>query len=273
MTPAALSQRKRTSTTIKLLQSKGGSGCYPKLADNEPFPRNNIHEVRSPRLKARLGTLCSYSTGDKISKSLQEKVEKWNEKPWLACDQHLPLKTHCGCLALDRPQWREMTEQTDWQAKQALQVVLRLRRSKVLRSLRPICGHEAKDITLLKWLMPGGERHGKTKHSTIFLERMRKSHWPHYQSDEHWNCFKCKILGEISQTWAFLSTKVTIFNWTKLNQMLPSFLQTQAKPLISWPTMTLLSRPAMTQLIRNGWWRPCPACNTVTSSITKNPRP
>ena len=70
------------------------------------------------------------------------------------------------------------------------------------------------------------ERH---KHSTIFLERMRKSHWPHYQSDEQWNCFKRKILGEISQTWAFPpSTKVTIYNWTKLNQMLSSFSQTQA---------------------------------------------
>ena len=38
--------------------------------------------------------------------------------------------------------------------------------------------------------MPEGERHGKRKHSMIFLERMREGH---RQSDEHWDCFKGNV--------------------------------------------------------------------------------
>ena len=72
---------------MKLLRSKAGSHCYPKLAGNEPFPKNNIHEVGSPRSKARLRTLHSYGVGDKIAvdkiskNELARKSVKWNEKP------------------------------------------------------------------------------------------------------------------------------------------------------------------------------------------------
>ena len=42
---------------------------------------------------------------------------------------------------------------------------------------------------------PGGERRGKRKRSTIFLERPREGH---RQSDEHWSRFKGNV-GEISE--------------------------------------------------------------------------
>ena len=41
--------------------------------------------------------------------------------------------------------------------------------------------------------MPGGERRGKRKRYTIFLERTREGH---RQSDKHWNCFKGNV-GEL----------------------------------------------------------------------------
>ena len=40
-----------------------------------------------------------------------------------------------------------------------------------------------------------GERRGKSKHQTLYPERMRKGH---RQSDEHWNCFKGNV-GDISE--------------------------------------------------------------------------
>ena len=43
------------------------------------------------------------------------------------------------------------------------------------------CWHKAKDTTH-HWSF-GGERHGKRKHSVIFLERMREGH---HQFDKHW---------------------------------------------------------------------------------------
>ena len=42
---------------------------------------------------------------------------------------------------------------------------------------------------------PGGERRGKRRRSTIFLERTREGHG---QSDEHLNCFIGNV-GEISE--------------------------------------------------------------------------
>ena len=55
------------------------------------------------------------------------------------------------------------------------------------------CGHKVKDITpSIAWL---GERRGKRKRSTIFLERTREGH---RQSNEHWNRFKGNV-GETSE--------------------------------------------------------------------------
>ena len=59
------------------------------------------------------------------------------------------------------------------------------------------------DNFLRKWpselveFRPGGERRGKRKRSTIFLERTREGH---RESDEHWNRFKGTV-GETSERW------------------------------------------------------------------------
>ena len=168
------------------------------------------------------------------------------------------FENSCGCPALDMPHSREMTEQMDWRAKQALQVVLRLRRSKVLRSLRHICGHEAKDITPMKRLMPGGERRGKTKYSTVFLERMRKGHWPHCQSDEHWNCFKGNVGGNVSGMgwsahglfWAQKIPSSTELNWTKCCH---HFCRPKPSLRSHDPALTTCHDPALTTPMTQLW--------------------
>ena len=45
------------------------------------------------------------------------------------------FENSCGCTALDKPEWRETTEQIDWRAKPTITRGLRLGGSKVLRSL------------------------------------------------------------------------------------------------------------------------------------------
>ena len=50
------------------------------------------------------------------------------------------------CTALDMPQWREMTEQTEWWAKQPSQVVCFLEDLKCWGAWDTTCRHKAKDI-------------------------------------------------------------------------------------------------------------------------------
>ena len=66
---------------------------------------------------------------------------------------------------------------------------------------------------------PGGERRGKRKRETIFLERTTDDH---RQWDEHWNCFKGNV-GGISERrggahncMGFYERMDTILNWTEL---------------------------------------------------------
>ena len=52
----------------------------------------------------------------------------------------------CGCTALDMPEWRETTEQTDWR-KQPLQVACFSEDLKCWEAWDTTCGHKAKDFT------------------------------------------------------------------------------------------------------------------------------
>jgi len=56
-----------------------------------------------------------------IYKKEEEKSETWNGKPRVACSTST-FGNSCGCNALDLPECREMTEQTDWRVKQPSQV-------------------------------------------------------------------------------------------------------------------------------------------------------
>ena len=55
----------------------------------------------------------------------------------------------CGCPALDMPEWREMTKQTVWQAKQPLQVACISEDIMCWGAWDTTCGHKAKDSTPL----------------------------------------------------------------------------------------------------------------------------
>ena len=57
------------------------------------------------------------------------------------------FETSYGCTALDMPQWREMTEQIDWRAKQLSQVTCVSEDLKCCGASDTTCGHKAKDIT------------------------------------------------------------------------------------------------------------------------------
>ena len=108
-----------------------------------------------------------------------------------------------------------MTEQIDWRAKHLSQVTC------ILKGLKcwvwdTTCRHMPRTS---HHRSPGGERHRKGKHSTIFLERMRKGH---RQWDQHWNCFKGNT-GETPEKqggahiYMGLPERIdTILNWTEL---------------------------------------------------------
>ena len=73
---------------------------------------------------------CWIATGDSKtthtiiltdSVSLLQKVE-WESQTEMCCWLTPTFENSCECTALDMPEWREMTKQIDWQAKQASQV-------------------------------------------------------------------------------------------------------------------------------------------------------
>ena len=102
-------------------------------------------------------------------------------------DQHPPLKTpvpvYCpGHAGADRPA-----------GKATLTSGLLLGRSEVLRSLRTLAAGTKPRTSHHR--SAGGERRGKRKRQTIFLERTREGH---RQSDENWNRFKGDF-GETSE--------------------------------------------------------------------------
>ena len=56
--------------------------------------------------------------------------KQWNRKPKLAWDSLvLTMENSCGRTALDRPQWRDMTEQKDLTSKATIKSGFHLRRS------------------------------------------------------------------------------------------------------------------------------------------------
>ena len=102
------------------------------------------------------------------------------------------FENSCGCTALDMPEWRETTEQTDWQAKHLSQVVCSASRKIWSVEKLETLPAGTKPRTSHHW-SPEGER----RWTTIFLKRTRESH---RQSDEHWNRFKGNV-RETSERW------------------------------------------------------------------------
>ena len=76
--------------------------------------------------------------------------KKWKVK-WEAQTGMCPCSTSTfensyGCTAQDMPEWREMTEQTDWRAKQPPQVACFLEDLKCWGAWDTTCVYKAKDI-------------------------------------------------------------------------------------------------------------------------------
>ena len=62
---------------------------------------------------------------------------------WSTCT----FKNSGGCTALDMPEWRETTEQTDWRAKQHSQMACFSEDLKCWEAWDITSGHKAKDVT------------------------------------------------------------------------------------------------------------------------------
>ena len=114
--------------------------------------------------------------------SLATRSKKRSRQTRPACVnvRHPPLENSCGCTALDMMEWKQMTEQIDWWAKQPSQAAC------ASENLKCCGAWDTKPKTWHYWLL-GGERSRKRKCLMIFLERMRKGHC---QSDKHWNTFR-----------------------------------------------------------------------------------
>ena len=81
-----------------------------------------------------------------------DSVSSLRDPDWLCQCLTSTFGDSCGYTALDLAEWREMTEQTDWWAKQPPQVVCILADLKCWGAWDTACGHKAKDIIpLVTW--------------------------------------------------------------------------------------------------------------------------
>ena len=121
---------------------------------------------------------------------------------------------NCVCIALDMPEWREMTEQIDWRAKQPSHVACVVEDLKYWGAWDTTCGHKDKDIIYHR--SPGGDSGEKRKRLTLFLESTREGN---RRSDEHWSRFKGNVVETSkrrSGTHMGFSEHIdTTFNWTE----------------------------------------------------------
>ena len=110
--------------------------------------------------------------------------EKWNGNGMHMCQRSTPTLELLRVYGLDMPEWREMTEQIDWRAKQPPQVACVSKDLNCWGAWDNTCGHKAKDITpSIAWRREAWKEDA--------LERTREL--GHHQSDEHWNHFKGNV--------------------------------------------------------------------------------
>ena len=123
------------------------------------------------------------------------------------------FKNSYGCTALDMLEWRETTEQTDWQAKQPSQVACFLEDLKCSETWDTTSRHKAKDITqLITWGrevlkqevlddLPWKDERGLSSIRQT-LEPFQRQHWGNFW-EMRWR-----------EKWAFSSTWIP--SWTEL---------------------------------------------------------
>jgi len=128
------------------------------------------------------------------------------------------FESSCGYIALDTLEWREMTEQIDWRAKQPSQMARFSEDLKCWEACVTTCGHKAKDITPINHMEERGMENGSSRRS--YLKRTGEGHC---KSDKHWNRFKSNF-GEKSErrggahnNGLFRADKYHLeLNWTEL---------------------------------------------------------
>ena len=87
------------------------------------------------------------------------KSEMWKEKPRPMCLVNIASENSCGCTALDMLEWREMTKQIDWRAKEPTCLACCSQNIWSVEELETL-PTGTKPRTSHHWL-PGGERCGK----------------------------------------------------------------------------------------------------------------
>ena len=101
---------------------------------------SNVDFLKDEKLSEKL--LCFHRFNKIATKS-----EKWEAQTGMCQWSTSTFQNSCGCTALDMLEWREMTEQTDWRAKQPSQEACFLEDLKRWKAWDSTCGHKAKDIT------------------------------------------------------------------------------------------------------------------------------
>ena len=135
----------------------------------------------------------------------------WHTSIHVSMFWHPPSNTHVEVLPWTCQNWREMTEQIGWQAKQPSQVVCILEDLKCWGAWGTYSGHKAKDITVFT---PSTD----WRKEAWTEEMLGDLAWKDCQSDERWK-FQ-RVLGKRLRDgvdcilWAFLSAP--ILSWSEL---------------------------------------------------------
>ena len=129
----------------------------------------------------------------------------WETKTGMCWWLTSTFKNSYGCTALVMPEWREMTEQIDWRAKQPSQVACFSEDLKCWGVWDTACRHKAKDVMPsvtgkreawnkevlndLPWKDERARAIVSQRWTLELFQRMRELGLSSVR-DEHWNCFK-----------------------------------------------------------------------------------
>ena len=123
------------------------------------------------------GHTCHTILTDSMSLLQKVKVE-WEAQTGMCQWSTSTFENSCGCTALDILEWREMTEQIDWWARQSSQVACFSKDLKWWGAWNTTCGHKAKDIHTIDRLEETGVERGSAtrKKGLIHTDTHTRTH-------------------------------------------------------------------------------------------------
>ena len=165
------------------------------------------------------------------------------------------FKNSCGCTAMDMPEWREMTEQIDWWAKQPSQVACFSEDLKCWGAWDTTCGYKARDITpSIAWRREAW----KEKALDIFLIRTRQGHSQSNTETVSKATLRKLLRDRVEHIWVFQAHRYHLkLNWNEkyiLKKWDRVFLQKQTTSLFHFLSQTHCVYSC--RLIRSGWYLP-----------------